>query len=106
MIPLLLPGIALVCWALFIITIYYSTYYSSVDHIQVDYARSLFTDGQGFFASPFGKYLCAIILIYGIYKAWSLFKNERTVKFSVGTIVGFFLLHLLVICGIYATMPE
>ncbi len=42
MLSLVLAGIGFALWALIIINTYYSTNYSSIDHINPDYARSIF----------------------------------------------------------------
>ena len=73
MIPLIFAGIAFILWALFVINVYYSTYYSSIDHINVDYIQPLVTSGTSFLASPFGKYIMTVLFFYGIYKAYTAY---------------------------------
>lgn len=107
MLPLLFAGIAFTLWALFIINIYYSTHYSSIDHVNVDYIGPLISSGQSFMSSPFWKYIMTVVILYLIYKATNIFFLKKSeIRFWVFSIVGVFLLHLLIISGIYASMPE
>lgn len=91
MLSLILAGIGFVVWALIIINTYYSTNYSSVDHLSPDYARPIFESGTTLakmISSPFGTYVISILVIYTLYKLftfWMARKNE--VRFGVGSIV-------------------
>jgi hypothetical protein len=124
MLSLILAGIGFVVWALIIINTYYSTDYSSVDHLSPDYSGPIFKSGTQIFAnvkdvfsnpiplsekidSPFGHYVISIVVIYVFYKLlsfWMAKKNE--VRFGIGSVIGFTLLHLFVVCTIYTKMPE
>ncbi len=107
MLPLIVSGIVFSLWAIFIINIYYSTHYSSVDHVNVDYLSPLLEGFDGFFVSAFGKYLMSVVLIYMTYKIVTLFfLDKKELKFSILSIVGFFLIHLFVVCVIYTGLPE
>lgn len=58
-------------------------------------------------SSPFWKYFLTMIILYSLYKIGStLFSNKRELHFWVPWVVWLFLVHLFVVCGIYATMPE
>ena len=106
MLPLLFAGIGFALWAILIIQTYYSTYYSSIDHISVDYIQNLIGSGK-LTDSPFFEYAMTMIVIYGIYKTLTLiFNGKNTISFGVFSLVGYTLLHLLVVCVIYASMPE
>lgn len=110
MLSLILAGIGFVVWALVIINTYYSTDYSSVDHLSPDYARPIFENGTTLtkmISSPFGSYVISMIIIYTLYKLFTFWMSKKNeVKFGVGSIMGFTLLHLFVVCTIYAGMPE
>ncbi|MFZ2255243.1 MAG: hypothetical protein WAW59_05670 [Patescibacteria group bacterium] len=107
MLPLILAGITFTIWALFIINIYYSTYYSSIDHINVDYIQPLVDGSTSFFASPFGKYFFSVLIAYLIYKGITLFLSKKTeIRFGIFSIIGFSLLHLFIVSVSYAGMTE
>lgn len=107
MLPLLLAGIVFVLWALFIINVYYSTYYSSIDHINVDYIQPLINSSTSFFSSPFGKYIMTVLFFYWIYKIYTAyFSWKKEIRFSVFSLIGIFFLHLLIVASIYANMTE
>lgn len=110
MLSLILAGIGFVVWALIIINTYYSTDYSSVDHLSPDYARPIWESGTTLakmISSPFGSYVVSMLVIYGVYKAFSFWMTKKNeVRFSVGSVLGFTLLHLFVVCTVYAGMPE
>jgi hypothetical protein len=110
MLSLILAGIGFVVWALIIINTYYSTDYSSVDHLSPDYARPIFENGttlSKMISSPFGSYVISMIVIYTLYKLFTFWMSKKNeVRFGVGSILGFTLLHLFVVCTIYVGMPE
>ncbi len=110
MLSLILAGVGFVVWAFIIINTYYSTDYSSVDHLSPDYARPIFENGTTLakmISSPFGSYVISIIVIYTLYKLFTFWMSKKNeVRFGVGSIIGFTLLHLFVVCTIYAGMPE
>lgn len=107
MLPLIFSGIAFVLWALLIITVFYSTYYSGVDHINVEYIKPLIGSTETFFASGFGKYIVSVIIVYGIYKfLTAVFSREKERKFGIPSILGFFFLHLFIITTVYASITE
>lgn len=82
MFPLIFSGIAFVLWALLIISVFYSTYYSGVDHINIDYIKPLVGSTETFMASGFGKYIISILIIYGIYKfLTTIFSKEKERSF-------------------------
>lgn len=106
MLPLIATSITFVLWALFIITTYYSTFYSSVDHISVDYISDLIGT-EWFVHSPFGKYIMSIWLVYCIYKIFTIFFLEKKeIRFWLLGIIWWFLMHLFIVCVAYAWMRE
>jgi hypothetical protein len=80
-------------WVLPIIFIYYSTYYSKIDHIES--------------ATGFMGYLIFMVLAYAVYKAYMVFVSDRK-EFRIGllTIISLVLGHLLILCGFYSSLPE
>lgn len=93
MTQLILAGIGLAIWAMFIIITYYSTFYSSVAHTES--------------ATGFWGYLALMGIIYACYKVYTVFIAPKK-EFKIGffTILGGILLHLLIICGFYSSFTE
>lgn len=93
MIQLILAGIGLVSWAMYIVITYYSTNYSSINHIES--------------ASDFWGYLAVIGILYACYKAYTVFiVPKKELKIGFFTILGGILLHLLIVCGFYSSLTE
>ena len=63
MTQLILAGVGFITWALITILIYYSTYYSPINHIES--------------ASGYMPYLIVVILFYLGYKAYTIFIAEK-----------------------------
>lgn len=93
MLQLILAGIGLTIWALYIIVTYYSKNYSSIDHIES--------------ATGYGGYITALILIYAIYKTITVvFMEKKELRFSFWHIAGFSLLHLFLLTIIYSGLDS
>ena len=90
---LILSGISLLLWAVGIIVIYYSNYYSSISHIES--------------SSGFSGYLMAILFLYLLYKTYSVFiAKKRTLKIWFLGILWLIFLHILILTGFYSSLPE
>lgn len=88
----LLATAGFILWSITIILIYYSTFYSRVNHIES--------------ASGFGAYLLTTVLLYGVYKVWTILSEQKTIRFDAKNILILFVLHLFILSGIYSHLPE
>lgn len=88
---LIFSAIGFVLWAIYIIVTYYSTSYSKVNHSES--------------TSGYAGYLTAIIVIYALYKIYTLFFQEKKhIQFNFFHIVGFFLLQFFILCISYTNI--
>ena len=93
MTSLIISGFLFFVWSIFIITTYYSWSYGGPSHIEA--------------TSSYSWYLLAIIGVYFAYKAWQLFiSRSQEIRFGFWKILGYFLLHLFIMCISYFTLPE
>lgn len=93
MLQLILGGVGLTIWALHIIITYYSKNYSSISHMET--------------ASGFGGYLLTLLVLYGVYKIYTvLFSGKKQIKFTFLSIFGFSLLSFFILCVTYASFPS
>ena len=93
MLQLILSWIGFTVWALYIIMTYYSKTYSSINHIET--------------ADGFWGYLAAIIIIYAIYKIYTiLFSGKKQLHFTFWHLSGFSLFLFALLCIVYAWLPS
>ncbi len=93
MIQLILAGLGFSIWTIYVIITYYSRNYSSIDHLET--------------ATGYEWYLFAIIILYGLYKVYTLFFSwKRIVKYNFLNISLFAILHLLVVCIAYTSLQQ
>ncbi len=95
---LIIYGFILVAWALNIIITYYSATSGGVDHTNTGYIQA---------AIGSSGYIITMLLLYGLYKAYTLFISpKKELKFSFWTISGLTLLHIAIVCVVYSGLPE
>lgn len=93
MLQLILAGVWFSLWALYIIITYYSTNFSSINHIEV--------------ATGFSWYLISLIVVYVWYKIYSIFfSGKRVIKYNFFHIFWFSLLHYLILCISYTSVAQ
>lgn len=93
MLQLILGGLWFVAWAITIILMYYSTFYSSVNHIES--------------ATGYSQYLISIVVIYLLYKALVVFIfPQKQLKFTFLKISGIVLAHIFLIAVFYTSFID
>ena len=100
-------GIIFISWVVFIIRMYYSGSFGWPNHIETFLPPWLTGESLTTYSSPLISYFIAIIAIYTGYKLWTIWLSPRsTVTFGFWKIVGFFFLHLAVLCISFFSLPE
>lgn len=93
MVALIVASVWFILWSVSIILMYYSTFYSQINHMES--------------ASWYAGYLITIWILYACYKAYTLFISEkREIRIGLFWILGLFLIHLLIFCWFYSSLPE
>jgi hypothetical protein len=92
MIQLIFWAIGFALWGLFIISTYYSKSFSTIDHIES--------------TRWYGGYIFTLLIVYGLYKFFTVSRNKKTIQFNILWGIGAFFLHLLILCVFYTQFPE
>ncbi|GAB0174434.1 MAG: hypothetical protein HHAS10_03130 [Candidatus Altimarinota bacterium] len=90
--PSLISSFAFIVWSVAIIGIYYSNFYSSINHIET--------------ATGFLPYLATIAIIYSGYKILSIAFGVKKIRLGLPGIIGIGLFHVFLVTIFYTGLPE
>lgn len=104
---LIASAIAMISWAVFIIRAYYTGSLGGPNHLEYAIPQDLVGNTLIQYTTPLSTYLASVLIVYALYKAWTLFLSPRdTIQYGALQIVGFSLLHLFILCVIWFMLPE
>lgn len=56
------------------------------------------------FAGSYATYALLLLLAYGCYKGWQLFRAEKSVTFSPASLFGYALAHIVILSSIFFSL--
>lgn len=90
--PQFISSFAFIVWSVAIIWVYYSTFYSNINHIES--------------TTNYLSYLITLVILYSLYKIGTIAFWLKKIQISFLGIFGIALFHIFLLCVFYTKFPE